>query len=320
MLKWVGRVLYIVLILYLTYQVYGFAYFAKLQSYYEEVVLETMDEDLAYLEGMVTLMGLDYVQRAPLYTYENLTGDYQLKVAVHAIGATVEDELIDGFLIFVNNLSITEDGAAIVNPAIKITVGLSDESLYDGETYISEGSRYYNPDNPFSYYNVPVLLLFETENFLKIPDSETIATVESISVTHISQNPDNNGEDGFSTQPMFIANTSQIDEAVHGDNKDTLILDPEGYRLSDDFADGYPTQTELEAYDLSAEKGDMSGYNGVIFRTMSIYLLFVIVISYFLFFHKSVRERMRMRGVRTKTAQELASRSLFKDYEEPSKK
>jgi hypothetical protein len=310
MLKWVGRVLYIVLILYLTFRMYGFAYVAKLQSYYAEVVVETIDDDLAYLEGIATVMGLDYVQRTPLYTYENLSGDYQLRVAVHTVGVNDGDNLIDGVLIFVNNLSITEKNLPTEEIPINITVSLSDATFRDGDTdtdkVSSKGGHF--------------LILYEIEGSLISDDSETIATVESISVTHISQNPDNNGEDGFSTQPMFIANTSQIDEAVHGDNKDTLILDPEGYRLSDDFADGYPTQTELEAYDLSAEKGDMSGYNGVIFRTMSIYLLFVIVISYFLFFHKSVRERMRMRGVRTKTAQELASKSLFKDYEEPSKK
>ncbi len=319
MFKWIGRILYVVLILYLTYQVYGFAYFSKLQSYYEDNVLEVMDDELAYLEGMVTLMGLDYVQKTPLYSYENNTGDYQLRVSIHTIGATVEDTLVDGFLIFVNRLSIVEDGVLLENPAIKITVNLSAESLYDGETYISEGSRYYNPDNPFSYYNVPVLLLFDTDNFLKVPDSEVFASLETITVTHISENEENNGDDGFSTMPMFIASINPIEEAVYGDNKDTLVFDSEAYRLADDFAGTTPSAEELVAFDLTAEVGDMSGYNGVIIRTMVIYFLVVMALSYLLFFHKAVRDKIRMKHVKDR-GPDLQSKSLFKDFEEPSKK
>ena len=145
MLKWVGRILYVVVISLLSLQVYSFAYYSKLQEYYTDNVAENINDDAVLLNGVNTLMGIDYYRESPvLYEYINDTGDYQISVGVYAIGITSNEINYDGYVILVNNVCIVENDVVLQDPLLKISVELDTDTLMVDNTLSNRGSVFFD--------------------------------------------------------------------------------------------------------------------------------------------------------------------------------
>jgi hypothetical protein len=318
MLKWIGRILYVVVIFILTITMYQIAFTSAAQDYYEDEIADLIDDDIAYMEGLNTLMGIDYFRVKPtLYEYsgEATDGDnsYRLDVSVFAIGATDEDMLLEGYAILVNNISIIEAGEEILDPIIRITAELDQEILLVDEELSDRGSVFYNPSQTFDPYNIPVLFLFD--EYLRNSDSGDIASLERIEVNYSKGEKDDDGYFIFSDIPLFIASTSAIDEAVLGDLKDPeLAIDPELYQIRDGFENQIPSDTDIQELDLNTSRNDLSAYNGVIWRTMGIYTLIIALLTYLVFFHRRIREHIRTKNEPKRPIS--SNKALFTDYVE----
>ncbi|MFP4177759.1 MAG: hypothetical protein ACLFTZ_03245 [Acholeplasmataceae bacterium] len=317
MFKWIGRILYIVVVFILTIQIYSFAYFTKLQNYYDDTIADRVDDDIAYMEGLNTLMGIDYFRMSPtLYEYSGEASDddssYRVDLSVYAVGATSEEEAFDGYAILANNVAIVEHGETVEDPIIRITVELDRPTLMVDEELSDRGSVFYNPSEPFAYYNIPVLFLFDTDNYLRDPDTEEIAVLERIEVNYSSGETDDDGNFIFSDEPLFIASTSAIDEAALGDLKDpNLTIDPDIYRIRDDFEDQMPSDADVEELNLNTSRNDLSAYNGVVWLTMGIYTLIIAILTYLVFFHRRIREYIRTKNEPERPVS--SNESLFRD-------
>ncbi|MBU1093773.1 MAG: hypothetical protein KKH01_04845 [Firmicutes bacterium] len=317
MLKWFGRALYVMVISLLSLQVYSFSYYSKLQEYYTDVAEENVDDDTIFLKAINTLMGIEYYRDSPvLYEYISDTGDYQLSLHIYAVGIMSDDVYYDGYMVFVNDVVVVEDGVTVVDPIIKIVIELDQATLNVNDELVNSGSIIFDSDQAFAYYNVPVLFLFDAESYLKIPDQDAYANLSRIEVSYSNRSVDEDDNYVFNESPLFIASNTTISESAY--NKDTnLVIDPNDYRLSDQFEGVNPTDSEIASFNLVTDRDDLSEYNAVIWRTMIIYVIIIAGITYLLFFHKRVREHYKTRnyGIRKDGTNSVDAEPIFKDIE-----
>jgi hypothetical protein len=299
-MKWIGRSVYVLAIVFISVIIYRYAYTAKLQEYYDAEIRDNIDDDESLLVGLNTLLTIDYYRESPvLYQYVSDTGDYQFTLSSYAIGITYGDVSYDGMMFVVNDVKIIENGEPLTNPVLKITVNLSHNTLLVEEEKTNFGSVYYDPLLPFSIYNVPALFLFNAENYLLIPNDNESATPEYASIENITleySNGQANEDDAytFNEIPLFVGSKTEYrDAALLKDS--TFNIDPDLYQLSDDFgSDGF-TSDDVNTFNLITAKDDLTPYNGAIWRIMVIYVALIIVITYFLFFHKMVMSRLQLK-------------------------
>jgi len=323
MMKWIGRSIYVLAIVFISVVVFRLAYTAKLQEYYDAEVRENMDDDETLLKGLMTSLTIDYYQETPkIYEYISDEGDYQFNLSAYAIGISYGDEKYDGLMFVINDINIVEDGDPIDNPIIRMSVTLSHQTLMVNEAYQNNGSIIFDPILEFSIYNVPALFLFEAPNYMLIPNEDEnaepeYATIETLTLEYSNGETNDNGSYVFDEVPFFVASATEYRDAVHDDHKDSgFSIDPESFRLSDDFGDDGITDDDILAFNLVTEKDDLSQYNGVMWRIMLVYVLVVVVITYFLFFHKYVRQRIQMKHEKEVT---VSKQAIFKDDVEDEK-
>lgn len=317
MLKWIGRALYVMVISLLSLQIYSYAYYSKLQEYYNDNVADFIDDDPVFLNGINTLMGIDYYRESPvLYEYIKDDGDYQITVRAYAVGIMSNNTYYDGFMILVNDVIIVENGVTLVDPVIKINVELDASTLMVGEELTNRGSIFFDSLQPFAYYNVPVLFLFDAEDYLKVPDQNVFANLTRIEVEYSNREIGDDENLIYNESPIFLATKAPTSESAY--NKDsTLAINVDDYRLRTQFENAVPTEAEMTTFNLNDDRGDMSPYNWLIWRTMLVYILIVAIVTYFLFFHKKVRERYKTRnyGIRKNGNQVVNAVPIFKDIE-----
>jgi len=185
-------------------------------------------------------------------------------------------------------------------------------------TLSNRGSVFFDSKEPFAYYNVPLLFLFDAEDYLKVPDQDVFANLSRIEVEYSNRELDDNDMIVYNETPLFLATTATTSESAL--NKDaTLAINSSDYRLRDLFADNSPTDSEIATYNLVTDRGDLNPYNWVVWRTMIIYVLVVIGITYLLFFHKTVRAHFKAKklvssGEGTNT---VNAEPIFKDIDYP---
>lgn len=314
MWKWVGRSFYIIFVIFVTAWVYSAAYFSKLQAYYDDHIRDHMDNPDIFLTGVNTLLQTDYFRESPLlFSYQQDDGDYQLNVFIYAVSATEDDVRNDGFMIFVNEVSVKHNDETLTNPIIKITVGLDTETLLVNGEPSNEGTVQYIPTDPFSFSNLPTVFLFDNDRFLRDSETDTIAQLESIAIYYSDGSLDEDNRYIYETRPIFLATTVPSDEIVLGDNKvGDLSIDQSLYQLRFVFDGAFPNDAEIEALNLNTDRESLNEYNFLIWRSMGIYTLFVLGITYFLFFHKYVK-MIRAKKIEDATPSNQSSEVIFKD-------
>jgi hypothetical protein len=297
-MKWIGRSIYVLVIIFVSVIIYRYAYTAKLQEYYDAEIRDNINDDETLLVGLNTLLTIDYYRESPLlYQYVSDTGDYQFTLSSYAIGITYGDVSYDGLMFVVNDVKIIENGELLTNPVLKITVNLSHNTLLVEDEKTNFGSVYYDPLLPFSIYNVPALFLFNAENYLLIPNEDDTsdsqyATIENVTIEYSNGEANEENTYAFNEIPLFVGSKTEYrDAALLKDS--TFNIDTDLYQLSDEFGvDGFTT-SDIDTYNLIINKDDLSPYNGAIWRIMVIYVALIIVITYFLFFHKMVMGHMQ---------------------------
>lgn len=319
MMKWIGRSVYMLAIVFISVIIYRYAYTAKLQEYFDAEIRDHINDDEVLLIGLNTLLTIDYYRESPvLYQYVSDAGDYQFTLSSYAIGITYADESYDGLMFVVNDVKIIEDGELLENPVLKITVNLSNKTLLVEEELANIGSVYYDPLLPFSIYNVPALFLFNAENYLLISNDDENANPEYASIENITieySNGQANEDNGyaFNEIPLFVGSKVEYRDAAYIKDS-TFNIDPDLYQLSDDFGSDGVTSADIATYNLVTDQDDLTPYNGSIWRIMGIYVLLIIVITYFLFFHKMVMSRSQYK--KSLAQKEIADKNpeaIFKD-------
>lgn len=290
MLKWLVRFLYIMIISIATVYVYGSANYSRLEAYYSAYMQDSLDDTDTYLKGINTLMGIDYYKEISSMSYTSDDDQFALTLGVYAIGATFNETLYDGVMIFVNDVVITQGGERLVDPILKLSVTLSEPTYKSGDTFIDVATVIFDPTKEFPYSYVPAVFLLKADNYLKVIDSEIVAMIERLSVAYSDGTTDDDGI-VYSDTLLFMGASEVIADAAHIKISDFDVA-TDSYSLSELFAGTQPTETEIASLGLVTTRGDLAEFNGLIWRTMIIYALIVLALTYVLFFHKFVMEKI----------------------------
>lgn len=307
MFKWIWRILYFVIIALLSLQVYGYAYFTQLEAYYSDEVEPYLNDNTTFMEGMNTLIGLTYFEELPIVSYHFDEGNYQLSVSIHAVGALTEEQAVDGYAILVNNIQIVHDGVLLERPIIKITSQVSENTMLVDAAKTNRRSIIFDPGNPFSYQNVPVFFLFDYDNYLLDSENQLVSVLERIEIQYGYIEED---AYVFEDQYIFLATQEVSNEAALNQQKVSgFEILPTDYQFMKNFNEMTPTEDELLAFGLNANRGDISAYSYIMTRAIIIYIVVIFIFTYFLFFHKSVRQYFK-----NKKAQPVVlENQIFKD-------
>ena len=307
-LKWVGRFVYIILVMFSALYIIQIGYISRNNAYYVNEVMDHWNERDTYLEGVSTLQYLDYYQKDPFYTYNTkdhggVVGETNFELSIHAVGITYNDIFYDGFLVFINNVEIYENGSLVEDPILKLTANLSDATILIDDTYENQGSVVFDPQSESYYGNTPALMLFDiTGNLINDNGTEDdtsddiLATLAKITIDYSNRSTNEEAgtyifnSDVTGGSPLFVgANGTVNDGAIY--TATDLVVEASDYQLSNQFVGEEFSDTDVQTLGLNDQHGDVSDYNGEIWRIMVFYILAVAVITYFLFFHKIVRAK-----------------------------
>ena len=308
MLKWFLRILYFIVIAVLSLQVYGYAYFQQLEAYYKDNLEPYLNDEVTYMEGMNTLLGLSYFsEEADLFDYVQLDGEITYRFSIRTVGAVTEDIGVDGFAMMISDMNIVHEGEQLERPIIKMTVEMSEETFLVDGTKTDVKTLIYDIDNPFSFTNVPVFFMFDYEGYNLISETDDFAFIKRIEILYGWVEGD---QYEFSPVPIFLATQEPTNEAALYKTSGFDI--PSSYRLMDQFEDNTPTELQISALNLNTTRGDINAYSYILTRTIVIFLAVVFIVTYFLFFHGSVMRYYRKKKGEKQPVKDLTS-SIFKD-------
>lgn len=327
-LKWIGRIFYVILVLFAALYVVQVGFVSRNNAFFVSEVQDNWDDTETFLEGVATLQLLDYFQETPIYSYSGDENDNSFDLNIYAVGTTYNEEFYDGFLILVNNVEIYENGNLVENPIIKITANVSEDTILIEEEYQAQGSVVYDPTNESFYGNAPILMLFDVdgnlinENGTDDENDDVFSTLERITVDYSNRDLDDDGAYLFNAdlndEVLFIAQRDAVtDNALF---EDTLVFEASDYQLSKQFSDGTLSDDDVTALGLNTNTGNLSDYNWEIYKSAGIYVLIVILLTYFIFFHKKVMEKMRAKKSSQSDTVELKVEPIFKDSEPTNEK
>ena len=313
MLKWVVRILYIMILSIATMYIFGSSNYDRLTKYYEAYMEEHLNNPDVYLKGINTIMNLDYHQKLqePV-TYQSADGKHRLTMHVYAIGATVDKQLKDGLMIYFNNIHIETASGKIENPVIKIDVTLSDETYLTRDGKSSLATIIFDPNKDFPYSYVPIAFFLKANDYLYNEATKTYAEIVKIAVSYSTGVTDDKGNYLFDETYLFLGANELLAEAAYLKD-DHLVFDPERYSLSALFENERPSQEEIIRFNLVTESGNLNEFNGIIWRNMILFSLIATAITYVLFFHKIFWQKIREKKETTGVVASVKSESIFKD-------
>lgn len=312
MLKWILRILYFVVIAIISLQVYGYAYYEQLETYYVENIEEGKDDPIHLMEGLNTILGLSYFRETPdLYSYVEDSGDLQFQLDIKSVGAVTESEGVDGYALILSNMSFIHKGEQLDRTIVKITVELDDETFLVDGARTNRKTLIYDSGNPFSFQNIPVFFVFDYDGYTYNPETDTYASIKRIELNYGWVE---NDQYVFNDTYLFLGLREANNEAALFKTTD-LTIDSEDYTLINQFDDLIPNEDDITLYNLNTNRGDIGAYQYVVTRIIAIYLVVVFIITYFLFFHKSVMSALQKRklnknGLSTEKKEVTA---IFKD-------
>ena len=308
MLKWFLRILYFIVIAVLSLQVYGYAYFQQLEAYYKDNLEPYLNDEVTYMEGMNTLLGLSYfAEEADLFDYSQNEGDITYRFSIRTVGAVTEDIGVDGYAMMISDMAIIHEVELLERPIIKINVKMSDATFLVDGNYTDLKTLIYDIENPFSFQNVPVFFMFDYDGYNLISESSEYASIERVENFYGWVEGD---VYEFSPVPIFLATINPSNEAAIYKTSGFEIST--SYRLMDQFDNNIPSELEISALNLNTTRGDINEYSYILTRTIVIFLTVVFVVTYFLFFHGSVMRYYRKKKGEKEPVKDLTS-SIFKD-------
>lgn len=295
--KWVGRLFYAILLIFMTFFIIQSAYDARSNAYLLENMSEYYDDEAQFFVGINTILDLDYITNDPIApVYSDTTDEHRLTFQIYGIGYTdAEGNHLDGMMIFVNDVLIYEKDEdtgfykVVENPYIRLTI-YTDELQEDSTepvSYTSEGM------------NFSAGFIFDQESnevaYDLTKDDGTMATITRIDVDYSNGATNDDGNIIYSAESMMIVSSQPVDDPVFDDGlKITdFSYDPESYRLSDDITSWPITDAEATTFNIMIDHDDITDYNWHMIRVYLLYAGFVIIVTYLLFFHKKVMENVR---------------------------
>lgn len=321
-MKWLLRILYVILVLFASLYILQMGYISRNNLYYVENVKDHWDDTEVFLDGVSTLQYLDYYQETPIYTFSATSGENKFDLNVYAIGITYQETFYNGYMIFINNVEIYENGTLIENPIIKLTVNVTADTIYVDNGYQSQGSVVFDPTSDSFYGNTPLLMLFDVEGNLingqgtDDTEDDVYSEISKITIDYSNRTTEDDTTYLFNSETdggkaLFVGTNGTVNDPTYYSD-DSFVINQADYRLSEQFIGDTLSDADITTLGLITPQGDLTENNWEVWKTMLSYTFFIIIVSYFLFFHKLVKAKVQ--EARAKKLQNDAPvNAIFKD-------
>ncbi len=315
MLKWIGRILYVVFIFIIISTVeLGSGGVQGLQrgDYAVAHVVSAKDDDGNYdphkaLAHFTSAINIYYSNQVigSFTTVGDATLDDQYEVGfelypfVSLMKHSEIDIWFDGFFFVLTDYNEDAVNYRVEISAVNTSVEDGDRIILTNDDLTRAGMIYLMPDDFFQNSRPALVTYIENSSFYqKDPDKETATSFEydivSISM-YVTLPTEVEGE----TKETYIYRITDQSEAFAGSPlvEDAAILDlkAEDYNLSKLIGVGTPTDEEVTQYNLvdTYHPADFSPYVYWYFIIYGGYFVLIIVIPYFWFFHRRVMAKIR---------------------------
>jgi hypothetical protein len=231
------------------------------------------------------------------------------------VGAVTEGEGVDGYAIILSDLSYTKDNELQDRTIIKMTVELDDNTFIVDGTLTNRKTLIYDSENPFSFQNIPVFFVFDYDGYTYNTETNTYASLSRLELTYGWIEDD---AYVFDDSLTFLGTPTDNNEAALYKSSD-ITFTQEDYHFIDTFTDNIPSDEQIQTLGLNTNRGDINDYSYIVNRIIALFLTLVFIITYFLFFHKSVMKYIRKRkGIKEDTlvTSNQDSGAIFKDHPE----
>ncbi len=284
--KWFKILIYIMFIMIITYLVVTFAQASIVVDYLKDQENEIKDNPLELIGATAianTHDGRDvYVLKEPLYetSFSNDETSNSLSVSIYAFVLFNDDNKTDMMAIVVSNFQIDDANAALDDDDYHIlqayitfddTVTIND---YEAQTFTETFVTTFDDEMKLLFIDVS---LFKDTNIKDI--QFFYPTEEGFEKTLVT----------LSNSELSIINNSGVfDSSYHRDIKDVTV---ENLTISQIFSDDYETNTLI--YYNSSWLESLKSYNSYYIKYAIYEMLFVIPLTYLIFFHKQVRSKAK---------------------------
>ena len=316
--KWVGRIFYAILVIFMTFFVIQSAYDARSNAYLAENMTGEWDNEAQFFKGINTLLNLDYMTNESIIpAYVDDSGAHRLKLQLFGLGYTDnEGNHLDGVMIYINNIviyerdEITNFMRRVENPFIRLTIYTDEPTDATATDYVSytgfEGQNFaagfiFDQESSEIAYDL-VYYVNSNGDYLSSthePDRDEVPVYASITRIDVDYS-NGTSEDGafvYETESLMIVSDQSVDDPVFDDSFkfSDFSYDPEDYRLEDDLNTWPVTVSQATALNLFIERDSIDDYNWHMIRVFLLYAGFVIIVTYLLFFHKKTMAYFRQR-------------------------
>ncbi len=325
--KWIGRFLYAIIIIYMTFVIIQSANGARSNAYLLENMSEYYNDETQFFKGVNTLLGLDYITYEPIApVYTDTTREHRLTFQIYGIGYTDQEGIhLDGMMIFVNDVVIYEKNEEtgfyklLENPYIRLTI-FTDELQENSTEPVSYTSVGMNFSAGFVFDQVSSEVAYDLTK-----TDGSLAKITRVDVDYSNGATNADGSLIYSPESIMIVASQPVDDPVFDDSiKITdFNYDPESYRLSDDITTWPVTDAEASTLNLMTDHDDITAYNWHMIRVYLLYAGFVIIVTYLLFFHKKVMglihtkrtQKNKDNDIETESVDDHLVEQIFKDPE-----
>lgn len=317
-MKWIGRLLYIAIVVLFTFNV-GFGDGIIHSEYWGDVIVSDL-EDVDHTMSAFLGTRLAYYQRDELNTIDFSTTtnngiDFDVTIDIYPIGSSRTDfennRIYDGIGLILKDLTVSEEFNLeyftfkfklydIVNDRV-VDLYLTPEAA--GESYYI---FYMTPLNTEVVSGFPPGMLFFSEYDFKIHDPNIlesdmdsvkaeyqIVTIDMFAHGYLVE--DKTGKDQNYHLFKGYSDTTYVGDGNALVINNSFEIVREDYFISKLIPAELPTEDDMNAFNLGYLKPNYAKYNYWYWIVGFLYLSLLVIIPYFWFFHRKVMDNMRLR-------------------------
>lgn len=317
MLRWISKILYFVMIVFITFLVSNFSEASKVIDFFNSQKAAVLSDNRHLIAATTVTNYHDgtnaYIKNVPLYQEKFIAYDdtgaisFQIDIAIYAYVEAKNTQANNAFAIIYNDLIIKDSTVLIENnqPVIQLEINLDKEITVQGNNF-KQTKEYFVP-----LFESSTGFIAINHNILKVSDG--YAEIEKLSFSYLTDQDSELPLVTLSNPSLDMENqTDKFDD--EGFNRDISNVSSTNIDLINQY--GLSTIKTSDAFYFDAALDHkLNSYNYYYVQYIAIELLFVIPLTYFLFFHRHVLELLKKRKARKHEEMKAYQDSIVLNHE-----
>ena len=273
-----------------TYIVITFAQIAKVKNFVKDQSDDLILSHERLIQSFVIANYADgtdaFVLKEPLFQ-ENFTSNdesFKLNFNVYNYVTLIDNAKVDSLAFVITDLTIGDENAYLDGQGRPII----DAKLYLSDPIVYNGRQYYETQETFVWFldlNIGLFLV----NYDIFIEENYIIDIEGIEISYRL-----NEEASANSLLVGLGSKNEPDKMVAENNRDITSIHYENINLASSITGDSYINNELIYYDEGLTKL-FNRYNYVYINYIGILVVFLIPITYFIFFHKHLKRKYAIR-------------------------